>query len=216
MTLSERLAENVRACFAGIWIQSFEHEDALLEIARLCHGESWKMATCDIDLGLRLPGGTNSDTTDMAGSDPLAAVRALSAMADDDTPSLLVLVNFHRFLNSAEVVQAVSRQIVQGKSNRTFVVILSPVVQIPTELEKLIVCIEHEMPDRGRRIARRSGLGACARRGLRTHALRSRRSFQSFAGTAWTRRTVIDLGTQIADVDQERSALLAPRKRIIL
>jgi len=59
-----------------------------------------------------------------------------------------VLVNFHRFLKSAEVVQAVSRQIVQGKSNRTFVVILSPVVQIPTELEKLIVCIEHELPDR--------------------------------------------------------------------
>ena len=148
MTLSERLAENVRACFAGIWIQSFEHEDALLEIARLCHGEGWKMATWDIDLGLRLSGGTNSDTTDMAGSDPLAAVRALSAMADDETPSLLVLVNFHRFLNSAEVVQAVSQQIVQGKNNRTFVVILSPVVQIPTELEKLIVCIEHEMPDR--------------------------------------------------------------------
>ncbi|MDP7019573.1 MAG: AAA family ATPase [Pirellulaceae bacterium] len=148
MTLSERLAENVRACFAGIWIQSFEHEDALLEIARLCHGEGWKMATWDIDLGLRLSGGTNSDTTDMAGSDPLAAVRALSAMADDETPSLLVLVNFHRFLNSAEVVQAVSQQIVQGKNNRTFVVILSPVVQIPTELEKLIVFIEHEMPDR--------------------------------------------------------------------
>ena len=148
MTLSERLAENVRACFAGIWIQSFEHEDALLEIARLCHSEQWKMATWDVDLGLRLSGGTDSDTTDMAGSDPLAAVRALSAMADDETPSLLVLVNFHRFLNSAEVVQAVSRQIVQGKNNRTFVVILSPVVQIPTELEKLIVCIEHEMPDR--------------------------------------------------------------------
>ena len=30
MSLSERLAENVRACFAGIWIQSHEHEDALL------------------------------------------------------------------------------------------------------------------------------------------------------------------------------------------
>ena len=145
MTLSKRLAENVRACFAGIWIQSFEHEDALLEIARLCHGEGWKMATWDIDLGLRLSGGTDSDT---AAADPLAAVRALSAISDDETPSLLVLVNFHRFLNSAEVVQALARQIVQGKNKRSFVVILSPVVQIPTELEKLIVCIEHEMPDR--------------------------------------------------------------------
>lgn len=148
MTLSERLAENVRACFAGIWIQSFEHEDALLEIARLCHSERWKLATWDIDQGLRLSGGMESGTPDPAAADPLAAVRALNAMAEDETPSLLVLVNFHRFLNSAEVVQAVARQIVQGKNNRTFVVILSPIVQIPTELEKLIVCIEHEMPDR--------------------------------------------------------------------
>ena len=149
MTLSERLAETVRACFAGIWIQSHEHEDALLEIARLCHNEQWKMATWDIDQGLRLSGGTDGSTADTAaGADPLAAVRALSAMADDENPSLLVLVNFHRFLNSAEVVQAMARQIVQGKNNRTFVVVLSPVVQIPTELEKLIVCIEHELPDR--------------------------------------------------------------------
>ncbi len=27
MLLSERLAENVRACFTGIWIQSHEHMD---------------------------------------------------------------------------------------------------------------------------------------------------------------------------------------------
>ena len=35
MLLSERLAENVRACFTGIWIQSHEHDEALLEITRL-------------------------------------------------------------------------------------------------------------------------------------------------------------------------------------
>ena len=116
MTLSDRLAENVRACFAGIWIQSFEHEDALLEIARLCHSESWKLSTWDIDQGLRLSGQSDDGMSEATGADPLAAVRALGAMANDDSPSLLVLVNFHRFLNSAEVVQAVARQIVQGKN----------------------------------------------------------------------------------------------------
>jgi hypothetical protein len=42
MSLSERLAEYVRACFAGIWIQSHEHNDALLEIARLCRQQDWQ------------------------------------------------------------------------------------------------------------------------------------------------------------------------------
>ncbi|MAF76191.1 MAG: hypothetical protein CMF17_10140 [Idiomarinaceae bacterium] len=41
-----------------------------------------------------------------------------------------------------------AQQITQGKQNRTFVVILSPVVQVPTELEKQIVVIEHELPGR--------------------------------------------------------------------
>ena len=35
-TLSQRLQELVQACFTGLWIQSFEQEDALQEIAGLC------------------------------------------------------------------------------------------------------------------------------------------------------------------------------------
>jgi hypothetical protein len=60
----------------------------------------------------------------------------------------LVLVNFHRFLQSAEIVQALAQQISSGKVNRSFVVILSPVIQIPVELEKLMVIVEHDLPGR--------------------------------------------------------------------
>ena len=59
-----------------------------------------------------------------------------------------MLVNFHRFLQSAEIVQALARQLAAGKQNRTFIVILSPVVQIPTELEKQFVVLEHPLPGR--------------------------------------------------------------------
>ncbi|MFZ9090061.1 MAG: hypothetical protein ACO3FE_08215 [Planctomycetaceae bacterium] len=33
MSLTERLAEYVRACFSGIWIESHEHQDALVAIS---------------------------------------------------------------------------------------------------------------------------------------------------------------------------------------
>ena len=146
MSLSERLTEYVRACFAGIWIESHEHDDALVEIARLCRQEGWQMASWDIDRGLSVAGndpGPSGDATD-----PLAAVHALAAMDAGDGASLLVLVNFHRFLNSAEIVQAVAHQIQQGKTRRTFLLVLAPVVDLPTELEKHFVCIEHDLPDR--------------------------------------------------------------------
>ena len=51
-------------------------------------------------------------------------------------------------MQSAEIVQALARQITLGKQHRTFVVVLSPVVDIPVELEKLFVVVEHDLPGR--------------------------------------------------------------------
>lgn len=146
MTLTERLSEFVRACFTGIWIESHEHQDALTDIARLCNQEDWRMATWDIECGLAVTGADSVGQT--AGSDPLAAIRALATLASSEGTAILVLQNFHRFLQSAEIVQALARQLVAGKQNRTFVVILAPVVNIPIELEKLFVVIEHDLPGR--------------------------------------------------------------------
>ncbi len=78
----------------------------------------------------------------------MAAIRSLATMAEPEGTTLLVLVNFHRFLHSAEIVQALARQIALGKQQRTFAVILAPVVQIPAELETLITVVEHPLPDR--------------------------------------------------------------------
>lgn len=143
MTLSDRLREYIAACFTGIWIQSFEHCDALAEIARLCRDQEWSLASWDIDQGLRV-----AAQAAPGASDPLAAVRSISALAKPDSSALLVLPNFHRFLQSAEIVQALAHQIQAGKTNRTFIIILSPVLQIPVELEKHFVVLEHDLPDR--------------------------------------------------------------------
>ena len=146
MTLANSLTDYVRACCSGIWIQSHEHEDALADISRLCVEQQWQLATWDIEQGLHLPGHPSEDAA--ATNDPLAAIRAVNALATPEGAALLVLTNFHRFLNSAEVVQTIARQIAVGKRNRTFLVILSPTVQLPLELEKLFVILDHELPDR--------------------------------------------------------------------
>jgi ATPases of the AAA+ class len=146
MNLAESLREYIAAAFTGIWIESHEHGDALAEIAQLCRSESWKLATWDLEQGLQITGLQQS--AEAGGNDPLAAIRSINALASDDSSALLVLTNFHRFLQSAEVVQALAKQLASGKQNRTFVVVLSPVVQIPLELEKLFIVIEHPLPGR--------------------------------------------------------------------
>jgi hypothetical protein len=127
MTLSERLSEYVRAAFSGIWVQSHEQDDAIAEIAQLCRQNGWTLATWDIDRGLGLNGQTAEATVPSA-ADPLSAVKSLSALATPDGTALLVLRNLHRFLGSAEIVQALETAISKGKQDRTFVVILSPIV----------------------------------------------------------------------------------------
>ena len=146
MNLRERLAEYVQACFTGIWIESHEHQDALSEITTLCREQAWRLAVWNIELGLQVP--NQSETPSDATSDPLSAIRAARSLASSDGTAILVLENFHRFLQSAEIVQAVMRQVMSGKQNRVIVVVLAPVVQLPIELEKLFVVLEHDLPDR--------------------------------------------------------------------
>jgi hypothetical protein len=148
MSLTQRLKEYVSACFTGIWIESQEPDEAIVEIAKLCRDEGWRLATWDVARGLKVAGHNDDSSQDAGGSDPLAAIRAVSTLASPDSSALLVLTNFHRFLSSAEVVQALSHQITTGKQNRSFVVILAPIVQLPTELEKQFVVIDHPLPTR--------------------------------------------------------------------
>ena len=148
MTLSQRLLEYISACFTGLWIESHEHDDAIREIAQLCREQNWRLAVFDIERGLQIPGQANGQTADAGGNDPLAAIRSINALASADSSAILVLVNFHRFLQSAEIVQALVQQITSGKQSRAFVVILSPVVSVPVELEKLMVVVEHDLPGR--------------------------------------------------------------------
>jgi len=144
MTLRERLAEYIRACFTGLWINSYEHEDALQEIAELCRVENWRLAVWDIDRGLRLAGATEG----AAASDPVSALRAVSTLADGQQPLLVVFKNLHRFLSSAELVQVLWHHLGAGKQQRVYTLVLAPLVQIPHELEKQFVVIEHELPSR--------------------------------------------------------------------
>lgn len=146
MQLADQLIEYVHAAFSGLWIVSSEPDEAEREIVKLARQESWKVAAWDIAGGMRFP--LTSATSDTGGGDPLAALRALPALASRDSTALLVLHHFHKFLISPEVLQTLFTQLVQGKQQRTFTVVLAPTADIPLELQKLFIVLEHPLPDR--------------------------------------------------------------------
>ena len=102
MPLMERFGEYVRACFTGLWIESHEHQDALMALAQLCRQGHWRLATWDIEQGLQIEG-TKMDANGIGigiGIDPLAAIRAVNSLATPDGTAILILQNFHGFLQS--------------------------------------------------------------------------------------------------------------------
>lgn len=156
MTLTDQLTDYIHAAFTGLWVHTHEPDEAEREIIQLATQKKWKIATWNVASGIRMADRGVASQADTGAGDPLAALRALPALADADGTAVLLLHQFHRFLNSPEVIQTTFAQLVTGKQQRTFVVVLSPVVQIPVELEKLFVVIEHSLPDRAQllRIAR--------------------------------------------------------------
>ena len=102
MSLSEQLTDYIHAAFTGLWVQTHEPDEAERELSRLAQQQKWRIAFWDVSSGLRVPGVAQPETNT---SDPLAALKALPALADPDGTTLLVLHQFHRFLNSPEVIQ---------------------------------------------------------------------------------------------------------------
>ena len=158
MSLVSQLSDYINAAFSGLWVQTVEPDEAERELVEHARRQRWTLAVWDIARGLRFPADSNATVPEV--NDPLAVLKALPTLVptaastmDNENgeqkpehTTLLVLPNFHRFLNSTENVQTLFEQPVAGKQRRTFVVVLSPVVTLPVELERAFVIVDHELP----------------------------------------------------------------------
>ena len=135
MTLSQQLVDYIHAGFSGLWIQTHEPDEALREITQLAREQapSWSLHTWDIALGCDHQGE----------GDPLWPLKHLPAASP---PHLVVLVFYHRFLQNPVVVQNLFNQVILGKQVGIHYLILSPLIALPPELEKLFVVLEHPLP----------------------------------------------------------------------
>jgi hypothetical protein len=143
MSLADTLREHIAACFPGLWITTVEQEEAEAEIMKTAFGQEWTVATWNSDRGLTTNNGSDPDMTD-----PLAVLRMLPRMATVDGTAILVMRNLQHYTSSPEISQAIETQLVEGKARRTFLIVLAPTVNLPAELERGFVVIEHGLPDR--------------------------------------------------------------------
>ena len=114
----------------------------------MCRQENWRLSSGTSRRDCAFPAKPTPRPSTPAAATPWRRSARSTPWHRPTASAILVLVNFHRFLQSAEIVQALEQQINAGKQNRTFIIVLSPLVQIPCELERAFCVVEHDLPDR--------------------------------------------------------------------
>ncbi len=138
----EELRALIAARYPLIYLVSFEEqriEEILLAIGREM---GKKLVTWTITQGLvQLPGRKPLNNT----ADPIKALDAIRETPPEGT-YLYVLKDFHPFLNDVTVVRQVRDTVYHLMATNSSLFILSPVTNIPKELEKIITLIDCPLP----------------------------------------------------------------------
>ena len=143
-SLEDRVGELIAAGVPALWIESFEHEDAVVAIKQVCvnPANQWKMATFDVDEGMMLlepsgskwvfiPGYYANKATEESPEDryelqggrmnkldtailSLPGLNHAAVKDGEKPPALLVLKNVHRIIDTPGMIQLLANSIWTG------------------------------------------------------------------------------------------------------
>lgn len=137
----------IRARYPLLYLVSWEENRALAEMEGICQRLGKKLFVWTINSGIRpYTTALSLEETGRKGTkDPLMALRNIM---DETDPALFVLKDFHRFIKEAPLTRGLRDLAVHLRSTYTTVVLLSPVVDLPPELEKEINLVDFPLPTR--------------------------------------------------------------------
>ncbi len=139
MNFAEEVDLLIRSKCNIIYIQTVEEERILNELSNVSNNLNPKRAISVWDFAT----GYN-DNPQMNGK--LADVLGVIIQAPKDTSVIYVLKDFHRFINDNTVCRMLRNLSTELKTQRKSIVIISPVLTIPTELEEDIHIMDYELP----------------------------------------------------------------------
>ncbi len=150
MTLLEELDTLVRARYPLVYLVTSEEARAQDLIAQVAKQRGKKLLewSCTTGLVATTNGYGSSKPRNVATRDPLAA---LDAIAEHVDPTLFILKDFHPFLSRGQftIIRRL-REVAQSlKNSHKTIFLLSPVQDVPVELEKELTVINVAMPDQG-------------------------------------------------------------------
>jgi SpoVK/Ycf46/Vps4 family AAA+-type ATPase len=137
--LLEELVTYIRARYPLVYLLSVEEQRALDDLERFARAEGkglvvWSQARGATGKGM---------SAGTAQGDPLAILTAIPGLPDN---TLVVLLDFHPFLGDSGVVRHLRELGRELEATRTTVLLLSPVLNLPVELQKEMVVVDLPLP----------------------------------------------------------------------
>lgn len=136
----------IRARYPLVYLVSWEEQrvDALLEDLANTHGKT--LYQWSVMRGLKRQGVGSSRIAAAGEEDSREPRNVLLAIEKIDEPSIVVLKDFHAFFQDPAVVRGLRELSHSLKTTYTTVILLSPTLNIPTELEKEITVLDVPLP----------------------------------------------------------------------
>ncbi|WP_434384717.1 AAA family ATPase [Melittangium boletus] len=133
----------IRARYPLLYLVSWEEHrvEAILRERARAHGKA--LVSWSVRKGLKLVGTGRGPNLPEDTRNPLDALSAIEALSE---PSLVVLKDFPPFLEDKVVVRALRELAHALKSTFTTVILLSPTLQLPAELEKEVSVVDVPLP----------------------------------------------------------------------
>ena len=127
----------LKAGYPCLWVQTHEEGRAISQLSREADGYS--IYSWDIVAGLK--DHTSGQVRQMP--DPLKPLQAVPTLPES---SILFLKDFHKFISAIEVFRTIKNIIPILKATDRHLVIVSPALSIPVELEKDITVLPFQLP----------------------------------------------------------------------
>ncbi|MEZ4866836.1 MAG: AAA family ATPase [Caldilineaceae bacterium] len=139
--MKQELDIYIRARYPLLWIVTPEEERALAEVKELAEEQHKMQMVWSITTGLTNP--ALPDRVDATKRDPL---QLLGTILEDKAACIWVLRDFHPFLKEPTIVRRL-REVAFGlRTGDKTVILLGPLLKIPTELEKEITVLDFNLP----------------------------------------------------------------------
>jgi AAA+ superfamily predicted ATPase len=133
----------VRARYPLVYLVTSEEQRLVAILAELADAHGKALLGWSVTKGFRRLGGSRTGSVPEVGREPLDAIAAVEKLAE---PSLVVLSDFHPYLQDPAVVRSLRELSHALKATFTTVVLLSPTLVIPPEIEKEVSVLDVPLP----------------------------------------------------------------------